>query len=324
MPPTPGDVHVNRPLTNVSIAYLQGQTRFVAARAFPPIPVQKQSDRYFVYNKGDLMRDEAKARAPGTESAGMDYSIDNTPTYSCTKYALHKDVDDDTVANADAPLRPERDAAEILADKLLMKRDALFVDSFFKTGVWDTDWDGVAAGPGANQFLQWDAANSDPIADIDNANEAMSALSGYDANVIVMGKAVFNVLKNNSAVVDRIKYTQRGLITTDILASLFGVDEVIVAGSVRNTAAKGAADSIARIFGKHVLLAYREPRPAIMKPTAGYIFSWAGLYGAGNDGLRTKRFRMEHLNSMRIESEFAYDMKVVASDCGAFLEDAIS
>lgn len=324
MPPTPGDVHVNRPLTNISIAYLQGQTRFVAARVFPPVPVQKQSDRYFVYNKGDLMRDEAQPRAPGSESEGMHYDIDNTPTYSCTKYALHKDVDDDTVANADVPLRPEQDAAEILTDKLLMKRDILFVDAFFKNGVWDTDWDGVSAAPGANQFLQWDQSGSDPIQDIDNANEAMSALTGYDGNVILMGKAVFNVLKNNANVIDRIKYTQRGIITTDILAALFGVDEVVVAGGVQNTAAKGATDAISRIFGKHVLLCYREPRPALMKPTAGYIFSWAGLYGAGNDGMRTKRFRMEHLNSQRIENEFAYDMKVVASDCGAFLEDAIA
>lgn len=324
MPPTPGDVHVNRPLTNMSIAYLQGQTRFVAAEVFPVVPVQKQSDRYFVYDKGDLMRDEAMPRAPGTESAGMDYDIDNTPTYSCVKYALHKDVDDDTVANADAPLRPEQDAAEILTDKLLMKRDQLFVTSFFKTGVWDTDWDGAAASPGANEFLQWDVTNSDPIQDIDNAKEAVSALTGFDANVLVIGKAVFNVVKNHSAVIDRIKYTQRGIITEEILAALFGVSKVVVPGGVVNTAKKGATDSIARIFGKHVLLAYRPERPAIMKPSAGYCFSWAGLYGAGNEGLRTKRFRMEHLNSVRIENEFAWDLKVVSTDCGAFLEDCIS
>jgi hypothetical protein len=324
MPPTPGDVHVNRPLTNISIAYLQGQTRFVSAEVFPVVPVQKQSDRYFVYDKGDLMRDEAKPRAPGTESAGMDYDIDNTPTYSCTKYALHKDVDDDTAANADAPLRPEQDAAEILTDKLLIKRDATFVANYFVTGVWDTDWDGVTGVPGANEFLQWQETGSDPIADIDNAKEAVSALTGFDPNVIVMGKAVFNAVKNHTAVIDRIKYTQRGIVTEEILAALFGVQKVVVPGAVSNTAAKGATDVIARLFGKHVLVAYRPERPAIMKPSAGYCFSWAGLYGAGNEGLRTKRFRMEHLNSMRIENEFAWDLKVVATDCAAFLEDAIA
>ncbi len=43
--PTAGDVHVNTPLTQISIAYLQSQTEFVAAQFAPVIPVSKQSDR---------------------------------------------------------------------------------------------------------------------------------------------------------------------------------------------------------------------------------------------------------------------------------------
>ena len=55
--PTPGDVHVNTPLTQISIAYLQQQDQFVAAQVCPVIPVAKQSDRYYVYNRGDFFRD---------------------------------------------------------------------------------------------------------------------------------------------------------------------------------------------------------------------------------------------------------------------------
>lgn len=321
--PTPGDMHVNAPLTNISVAYLQEQTKFIAAQVFPVVPVQKQSDRYFKYDKGDLLRTEAMPRAPGTESAGVDYDIDSTPTYACDKLALHINVDDDQIANADSPLRPEQDAARILTQKILIKRDLEFAGSYFVTGVWDTDWDGVAAAPGANQFLQWDVADSHPIVDVDNAKEAMAALCGEDPNVLVMGKAVFNVVKNHADVLDRIKYTQRDVVTPELLAALFGVDKVLVPGGIYNSSVKGQTDAIARIFGKHVLLAYSQPNPALMAPSAGYVFSWAGLYGAGNEGLRTKRFRMEHLNATRIENEMAYDMKVVAADCGAFLEDAI-
>jgi hypothetical protein len=324
MPPTPGDVHVNQPLTNLSIAHLQGAAQFVATKIFPVVPVQKQSDRYFVYSKGDLMRDEAIARAPGTESAGMSYDIDNTPTYACVKYALHKDVDDDTVANADVPLRPEQDAAEIVTDKLLIKRDRLFAASYFKTGVWDVDWDGVAASPSTDEFLQWDVANSHPIADVRAARREVADSSGKLPNVGLCSGAVFDVLCDHADIIDRYKHTTAESITAPLIAKLFGLDELVVAESVYNPSAKGQATAVSAIFGKSMLLAYREPRPAIMKPSAGYCFSWAGLYGAGNDGLRMKRFRMEQLNSMRIEGELAYDMKVVATDCGAFLESAIS
>ena len=65
--PLVSDVHVNQPLTNISIAYIQQATAFIADKVFPNVPVQKQSDRYFQYLKEDWLRVEAQERAPATE-----------------------------------------------------------------------------------------------------------------------------------------------------------------------------------------------------------------------------------------------------------------
>ncbi|NBO09074.1 MAG: hypothetical protein EBV30_06965, partial [Actinobacteria bacterium] len=65
--PTSGDVHVDAILTNISVAYIQEQAAYVASRIFPTVPVEKQSDKYFIYTKGDWFRDEAQLRAPATE-----------------------------------------------------------------------------------------------------------------------------------------------------------------------------------------------------------------------------------------------------------------
>jgi hypothetical protein len=81
--PTRSDVHVNRPLTSISTAYIQDAKDFVASEMFPVVPVEKQSDRYFTYTKADWFRDEMKIRAPGTESAGSGFNVDNTPSYFC-------------------------------------------------------------------------------------------------------------------------------------------------------------------------------------------------------------------------------------------------
>src|SRR5574343_1017852 len=105
MNPTVADSHVNTALTAISVAYVQDQTRFVADRVFPIVHVPKQSDRYFIYDRGDFNRDEMELRAPGTESAGAGYRLDNTPTYYCNKYSLHRDVPDDLIANSDAVLK---------------------------------------------------------------------------------------------------------------------------------------------------------------------------------------------------------------------------
>ena len=45
--PTVSDLHVDRPLTNVSTAFIQQEPRFIATRVFPLVSVAKQTDKYF-------------------------------------------------------------------------------------------------------------------------------------------------------------------------------------------------------------------------------------------------------------------------------------
>jgi hypothetical protein len=115
--PTAGDVHVNTPLTQISIAYLQNQDQFVAASVCPVIPVSKQSDRYYVYNRGDFFRDQMQKRAPGTPAASTGYRLDNTPTYFCDMWAESKPIPDQLRGNADAVLNMDRDAP-MLSDEV--------------------------------------------------------------------------------------------------------------------------------------------------------------------------------------------------------------
>lgn len=78
--PSLHSVHIDAPLTNISVAYLQAQTNFIAPRVFPVVPVDKQSDLYFTYTKNDWFRDEAKVRPPASESVGSGYGV-STASY---------------------------------------------------------------------------------------------------------------------------------------------------------------------------------------------------------------------------------------------------
>ena len=111
--PTISDVHIDAILTNISVAYMQRAENMIADKVFPVVPVDKKSNKYFKYDKNDWFRDEAQRRAPGTESAGGGYNL-STDTYSADVWAFHKDVDDQTLANADTPLNPLREAAEFV------------------------------------------------------------------------------------------------------------------------------------------------------------------------------------------------------------------
>src|SRR5947208_424509 len=115
--PTLSDVHVNTPLTNISIAYQNNIGGFIADRVFPAIAVPKQSGLYYRYARDDWYRSEALLRAPGTESAGGGYRLD-TDTYFAHVYAVHKDVDEQIAANADDAIDMDRDATQWVTNQL--------------------------------------------------------------------------------------------------------------------------------------------------------------------------------------------------------------
>lgn len=322
MNPTPGDVHVNTPLTNISIAYLQNAANFVATRVFPNIPVSKQSDRYYVYDRGDFNRDEMQLRAPATESSGGGYRLDNTPTYFANRFSFHKDIPDEVRANADAVLNPDREATAFVTHKALIKREKLFTDAYFKAGVWATDITGVASNPSSGQALQWNDANSTPIESVRAAKRAIAESTGFEPNKLVLGRAVYDALLDHPDIIDRLKYGQTagGVANTSTsdLATLFKVEEILVMNAVQNTGKEGQTNAHSFIGGKHAMLVHAASAPGLMTPTAGYTFSWTGLLGAGAEGNRIKSFRMENLGADRVEIDMCFDMKLVASDLGYF------
>lgn len=322
--PQKSDLHVNRPLSNMSVAYMQDQADFVADKVFPNVPVEKSSDRYFVMPKDAWFRDEMKERGLSEESAGGGYEVDNTPTYLCRTYSYHKDIDDKIRPDADAAvMNQDRTATEFVTRKALLRREKVFVTNFFTTSKWGLDRTGVNSGATGSQFNRWDQAGSTPIADVENERIRIAEQTGYRPNKLVIGPYVFKALKSHAEILDRIKYTQRGQVTKEILAALFEVDEILIPFATENTATQGQTASMSFAFGKHALLVYAAPSPSLETPSGGYTISWTGLLGSSALGGRIRKFRMENITSDRIEIDMSFDMKLVAADVGTFFNGAV-
>lgn len=326
--PTPGDVHVNTPLTQISVAYLQNQTEFVASQICPVIPVSKQSDRYYVYNRGDFFRDQMQLRAPGTQAAQVGYKLDNTPTYFCNVWAESKAIPDELRANADDVVNMDRDTTEFLSQQALIRREKIFASSLFAKGKWGTDLTGKAANPGAGEFLQWNDSGSSPIEGIRAGKLAIKQATGYAANTLCLSEPVWNALIDHPDIIDRLKYGQTSgrpaMVTREALAAILEIDRVLVMGAIENTAAEGATASHSFIGGKNALLCHCAMRPGLMTPSACYTFAWTGLLGAGAEGNRIKKYRWEIIGSDIVEIEMALDVKLVASELGYFFSDAVA
>lgn len=319
MRPTHGDVHVNRPLTNISTAYLQSLEDFIADRAFPGIPVKSKSDIYYTYPKGWWFRTAAKQRGLSQESPGLDFDIAQAE-YLCEVKSVHKDIDDQLRNNEDSPLSLDRSSTELVSRHLMLRKELDWAAKYFITSLWTGSTTGGDITPGT----LWDVAGSTPLQDIRAQMTAMHAKTGYKPNKLILPMDVWTVLQDHAQLIGRLSDAKDRFATRQFLAALLELDEVMIAGAVQNTANEGATDALSHIFSKDALLVYAAARPGVMQATAGYTFYWTGHLGASAKGHRIKRFRMEPRASDRIEGEMAYDQKVVAADLGVYFDGVMS
>jgi len=321
MPLTTSEVHVDQALGNVSIAYAQETDKFVSAQIFKSINSNFLSNKYHVFDKAQWLRSQADLRGTGSPTRGANFSM-STGTFTCEQYGVHMDIDDYIVANADEGVDILASATRYITEQLLLKRDQVFAAAAFTTGVWT----GSTSGSDITPSTLWSASGGTPIKDIQAQQDAVESKTGRRPNTLLLGKDVYTALRDSDDLLDRVKYTERGILTTDLMASLFDVDRVIVAGSISNTALEGATAVYAPVFdADDALLCYVPDAPGLLTPAAGYMFSFTGVAGADQyEGLRTLRYRMDANHSERIETLSAFAFKVTGADLGVFFNEAVA
>ena len=141
---------------------------------------------------------------------------------------------------------------------------------------------------------------------------------------MVLGYDAFRQLRHHPEVVDRVKYTTANTPTEATLASLFGVDRILVARAIQNSGAEGAADSFDLLHGKNAALYYVAPSPGVLTPSAGYQFTWTGVSDGLGQNVGISRFRIPELRCDRIEAQQAWDYRVVGSDLGYFFSSCVA
>lgn len=311
-------VPIDPVLSNLSVALFQDAAGYIADKVFATVPVDTQSGQYYVLDDANLNRDTAERRADAAESAGDSFVLSDD-AYNATVFALHKDVGDQLQRNyVNVPGTPFQSATKFLVNKMLLRQEVQFSDDYLKTGVWGLDEAGVAASPSTDEFLQWNLATSDPIADMERWKAQVRA-AGFDANVLAIGLDVWTALKNHPDIIDRYKYTTGGAkVSEQAIAELFDLERIVVGRAIRNTAKRGQTATNASVIGKKAMLVHAPDAPGIEVPAAGYTFSWTGVSDGLGESIGTKQFRMEEKAADRVESQIALDNKLVAASLGVY------
>lgn len=339
--PSSSDVLHNTTLTNLSVAYYQEASDFIADRAFPVINVAAQRGDYYVVNEVGLNRNKMQPRAPLTEAAVGNWSLAKQ-NYAIEVAAYAVDYDDQVLSNAratggeSAVLDVDAQATADVTHKALIYKEKLWAESYFKPGnpgdTWNFVAEGVSSGATApasfdptdnanNKILQWSDGSSTPIEDIRRAKRSAFKASSKRLNIGVAGRGVYDTLLDHPDLVGRVDRGQTvgaAKNNLDSLAQLFELDEILVMDAIEDVATNNSSVATnERIGGNHFLLAHRPTQAGLLTPSAGYTFNWTGYMGSVQNGFEISKYSLgPRIKGTRVEVETAFTQKIISKNLG--------
>lgn len=307
-------VHVDTALSDFAVSYFMEPNAFVARRAFPAVAVPKQSDKYWVYDRADLLRPEAKKRAPGTRAPLRDFGA-ATASYFANVWAVAKAISEQDSVNADPGLNLEESTVKALIQDLQIQEEVQFAAVAFAAS-WGTN---TTPSP------TWESASAYPLKDLATGIRTIQRNTGRTPNKLVLGAETwYSGLLLHPDIIERLPDNAPRIITPGFLSNLLGLSEVLIATAGYNTKIEGLTASYSSVLGDGALLLYSDPNPGLGTATGGATFVWSGLEGS-QSGLRVQREFMPVDDAMPlITAENAFVHKIVATPLGYYLSACIT
>jgi hypothetical protein len=312
-------LHVNQALTNLSIAFTNAE--FLAETVAPVIPSDKPSNDYFQYGMERFRRRDTN-RAPGARPEETGWSIAPHP-FVCRGHSIRGWYPWEAPAAADPAIDLDVDTTEIATDQVLLDQECLLVDAL-KAALTPTD---LSQTP---QY-QFDNPDCDPMAFIDLRKETIAKQIGRVPKSLLLGRPAYRAVRSNPNVIKRVFGTTaptNPLITPQMLAEKFELNEVLVAEAMYDTAAEGQSPALDYIWGDLALLFWRDPGAGRRKVNLVSTFLWDIALPAapGDDAEKLTNWIVEkwydkNLKRMNIDCTKYYVQQIIAAGAGILFEN---
>jgi hypothetical protein len=257
-------------LTTIAQGYENAE--FVGSSLFPAVPVGQRGGKILQFGKESFMVYDT-ARAPGGAVKRLTLGYAGLP-FALTDHALAAVVPVEEQEEAIAVPGVNMASASVATVQDVMRLRLEYEQSTLATTAANYGAANKVTLAGTSQWSDITTGVSDPIANIETAKDAIRSQIGKRPNTVIMGAAVFKMLRQHPKIIDRIKYTGRDVPTTDLLAALFGVSRVLVGDAVVSDDLGVFTD----VWGKFVVVAYTEmgSRADRGRPTFGYTYQLTG------------------------------------------------
>lgn len=236
----------------------------------------------------------------------------STIDFVLTEHDIEYPIDYREIEEAQGILNLEMYAAETVMNIILLRLEKEIADKLQSLSTY----------PSGNKITlsgnaKWSAkTTSSPVTDIDNAKEAIRGKIGRYPTVMVLGATAYNAIKNHPEVLDRIKYSMKGVITTELLKEIFDIETVVVGRAVYATDAGTFTD----VWADNCILAYVPQAPQSGKRTP-YAPSFAYTLRKRN---KPEVDKYDETGKLRlIRATDLLTVKVVGSEAGYIINDVV-
>lgn len=294
-----GVVHHPQLLTDVTNK-LRNES-YIADMVWPVVGVVKDTDRLAVYTTDSLKVVET-VRANKSRAKEATFGVSYT-TYYLQEHALSDLVTERDRANCDPAINADIDCVENLTDRLLLGREVAAATMAFTSSTWST---GVSLT--STTSWRYNTTTADPAISAHSATASIQMRSGKRPNQCVMGYQSYAYMRDNVALLDKIKYTQIGSMTPGLIAAIFDVDQLVIGEAVRDNGLEGVSSSNTSVWANGALFQYVERNPGLRKVSSGYL-----LTRTPGQAFGVKQWREEEYDGDRTEVSTSWAFKAVCT-----------
>lgn len=320
--PIEGDGHVDRPLSNLAIsAFNSPGEGLIGDQIFPSIPVDNQSDKYFIIEKDAFRRiPDMSRRAPGTSARRVQFVV-SCDAFYCDNYALATETPLEFIANAEAAIRFRQNNTRLVVTQLQLEQEVRIARLV-------TSISNVGSGVQLTGTSKWsDFANSDPLGDVNTGHAFIRMQTGLLPNTAIIDWDTAMILRRHPRVLDMFKAVQGGEATMANLAELFKVSRVLVPQAIvqnENESSATSTMSATNVWGNNVVLAHLGASTGLESQTLGLRFRWSPpIFPAGMAVAIGQETQAGGKKVEIVEAGYYQAEKIVARDLGYVIQNTL-
>jgi hypothetical protein len=303
-----GSTRISKALTNLTIEYKNGE--FIAQDVLRDIAVTSESDQYYVYSSDRQL--PITNRANGALANMVTWEV-STSTYSLTEHSLKDVITKRDLNNAESVLQLKKTTMENLMEKIMLRQEYEAHKVLFTTTTFSSNATLTSA-----TSMRYVTTTSAPIQQALSASAVILRNSGKMPSDIIVNFDGFSALKENQNLHERVKYVQKSVLTKDLLAGLFDVQNFHVGSASYNPAKEGETLSMTSVWGGDFLIGYFAPSPGLKSKTSASIFRQR-MFGSP---MTVKNWKDEAIDGEYIEVQSMYQVKPIATACAYLFKSA--